>query len=479
MATAISEIPQAGEHTQRRLHFPTERFDVVIGVVLIGLLVAIGSVISGGDRAGVGISLDNIPLGTATGPLIVPATTRLNLHFSEAMDVSSVHAHLTPAVPFSVKWTSGQLTLTPAPALVPGQTYTLTLDPGAHSQTGRPVLQSPSWQIQVEALRIVYLAPAFPTHANDRTNLWLAAPGSQPIQLTHTDYGVVDFATSPDGTQIAFSQKDTTGKTNLFLLTLADHSIRQITRCVNAPCRDPNWSPDGARLVYERADSTAQDSDVRAWLLDLSTLQTTPLFSESRWLGKTPRWSPDGSMITVYDKNAGGIFLVDLASGNRALLQTLEDDAGQFAPGQRPELAFRQLVETSAGVFRQVVVADYSAHTLRVLAPSDGSLVDDPAAVWNPDGKHLTVTRAYQDGRGTPGTQIYELDAQTGDATPLVVDPAYTHGYISWSPDGGHLLMQRYPQSDPNPQTGIWVYDAVTTHLTQVATNGFFPQWLP
>ncbi|MHB8629702.1 MAG: Ig-like domain-containing protein [Aggregatilineales bacterium] len=476
MATAVSEIPQAAE---RHTRSPIERFDAVMGVVLIGLLLVIGIVIAGGDRAGVGVTLSDATTSAINATLTVPATARLNLRFTEAMDIASVHVHLTPDVPFTVRWSGGQLTVTPLPALTPGQPYTVTLDPGAHSQTGRAVQQIPAWKIHVEPLRIVYLAPAIPTHANEITNLWLVAPGSPPTQLTHSAYGVQDFAPSPDGRQIAFSQKDATGKTDLFLMNLADDSTRQITRCVNAPCRAANWSPDGARLVYERADSNAPDSDVRPWLLDLSTLQTAPLFSESRWLGKTPRWSPDGSTITVYDKTAGGIFLVDLASGNRAFLATLEDDAGQFAPGQRPQLAFRQLIETAQGVFRQVVVADYSAHTLRQLSPPDGALVDDPAAVWNPDGKHLTVMRNYQDGHGTPGAQVYELDALTGEATPLVVDPAYAHGYLTWSPDGGQLLMQRYPLDAPAPQTGIWTYDAGTKSLTQVANNGFFPQWLP
>ncbi len=455
---------------------------VVSGLILV-LLIGIGIVIVRGDQAGVGLSLIDPRTGanvadTSAG-LTIPATAAIRLHFSEAMDGNSVHIHFSPDIPITATWSDTTFSLVPQTAFAPGQSYSLTLDDGARSIHGRPVHGTLTWRIAIEPLRIVYISPAQPTATNRIPNLWLVMPGSQPVQITHSIYGVVDFAVSPDGTRIAFSQPDSTGKTDLFLLNIADNAVRQITRCVDAPCRAPDWSPDGRRFVYERADSTNPDSDVRAWLLDLSTLQTAPLFSESQWLGKAPHWSPDGTMITLYDRSAGGIFLVNVTSGERSELPTLEDYSGVFAPGKSTLLAFDQLAMTPEGAIRQLIVANYTTHTIQQLRPSDGSLADDPAAAWNPDGVHLAVMRRYMDARTTPASQVYELDARTGDAVPLVVDPQYAHGALSWSPDGAQLLMQRYPLNVPNGQTGIWTYDLQDKQLSQVADNGFFPQWLP
>jgi Tol biopolymer transport system component len=335
------------------------------------------------------------------------------------------------------------------------------------------------WHLKVAPLSIVYLAPAIRDKNSVATNLWRADPPNKPLQLTFAEYGVDDFAPSPDGTRIAFSQRDAAGKTDLYLLTLATQAIRPITHCVDAPCRAPAWNPDGTRLVYERADSTRPDSDTRAWLLDLSTLQTAPLLTDSRWLGKAPHWSPDGKTISLYDRNSGSLMLLDVASGVLSPIQTLEDNAGAFAPRGQSQIVYQELVMTASGAMRRLSVADYTTHTLHPLVSPDGTLTDDPVAVWKPDGVHLAVMRRYFDDRATNGAQVYEVDTTTGDAVPLVIDPNYAHGYLSWSPAGDQLLMQRYPLFEPDGKTGIWVYDAGSKRLTQVAQNGFFPQWLP
>ncbi len=467
---------------QRRIA-DTEPFDRLIGVVFIGLIAAIVGVIALGDQAGVGVQLIDPATDSGSGTaLTVHSTWALHLRFTEPMNTASVHLRFAPVLDGVLTGSGTQLTFTPTYALTPGTVYTMSIQAGAQSARGRTVQQSATWTLTVALPTILYLAPAIRDRTNIPINLWQITSSGTPIQITHSDYGVDDFAPSPDGMQVAFSQRNSSGKTDLYLLSTTTDKIRQITRCVDAPCRAPSWSPDGGRLVYERADTTRPDSDVRAWVLDLSTLQTVPLLTDSRWLGKTPRWSPDGKTISLFDHNEGGIFLVDVATGSESFIQTLEDDAGQFAPAAHQQLVYRELVMAPQGALRRLAVADFgsAAHTLRPLPSPDGALTDDTAALWNPDGQHLVVMRRYiDDPRATPEAQVYEVDATTGEARPLVVDPMYAHGYLSWRPDGGQLLMQRYPFDDPNGQTGIWVYDAASKALRQVAHNGFFPQWLP
>ncbi len=457
-----------------------ERFDLIMAFVIAALSVLIGIVLFGGDRAGVGITLlDPATDLPANDALTIHTTTALKFRFSDLMDDASVHLHFEPNLDADLSWSGSILIFIPRAGFAPGHDYQVTLAPGAQSQAGRAVQGQAAWHFGVAPLSIVYLAPAVRAKASVPTNLWRVDPPGEPVQITFAQYGVDDFAPSSDGTRIAFSQRDVAGKTDLYLFTVATHAIRPLTQCVDAPCRAPAWSPDGTRLVYERADSTRPDSDTRAWLLDLSTLQTTPLLSDSRWLGKAPHWSPDGKTISFYDRNAGSLTLVDMATGTLSPIQTLEDNAGAFAPRGQTQIVYQELIMTASGAMRRLSLADYNAHTLRPLVSPDGALTDDPVTVWNPDGIHLAVMRRYFDDRATNGSQVYEVDTTTGDAVPLVIDPDYVHGYLSWSPDGGQLLMQRFPLMEPNGQTGIWVYEGSSKRLTKVAENGFFPQWLP
>lgn len=459
-----------------------DSFDVIIGVVSLALAIAIGGVVLIGDRAGVGVTFLD-PATQATTPVTtIHSTSPLRLAFSEAMDTSTVHLRLDPPLEGKVTWSGAQLTFTPARAFTPGATYMITLEPGAQAQSGRAVQQAGSWQFKAAPLSIVYMGPANRDRSRVPVNLWRLSPDGRPVQITHSEYGVYDFAPSPDGTRIAFTQKDATGKTDLYVLTVLDGTVQRLTQCVNASCRAPSWSPDGGRIVYERGDSPRLDGDARAWIVDVKTLQTEPLLTESRWLGKSPRWSPDGKTISLADRDAGGIFLYDVASGNRAWIETLDDDAGQFAPGDQKQLVYRQLSTTPNGALWRLELADFGGDqpTIHPMDPPDNALVDDRVAVWNPDGKHLAVMRRYLDSRATEQAQIYQVDAATGESQPLVVDPNYAQGAISWSPDGSRLLFQRYPAyPTPKAETSIWIYDAASKSLTQVASDGFFPQWLP
>lgn len=462
-----------------------ERFDVLTGGVIALLVALIGAVILNGDQAGVSVTLLS-PGGDALIPapadlLTVPYRSTITLRFSEPMDPRQVSITLEPPVAGQTTWSGAQWTFTPDTAFAAGQRYTVRVRAGSASTTGRTVRGDRAWGFAVRQPSIVYLAPAIHPKGSEQTNLFRVLPPGKPEQLTNSPYGIEDFAPSPDGSQIAFTQNDAGRKTDLYLLDVGTHSVRRLTNCVDASCRAPAWNPDGVRIVYERADSNRPDADSRAWIVNTRTLANTPLFIEQRWLGRAPRWSPDGASIAMYDRELTAIVLVDAVSGSRSLIQTLEDDPGEFSFDGK-QLIYAQLVTTPQGVMRQTEIADFGRdpRTVRPLPPADGASVDDAAAAWSPDGGHVAIMRRYlSDERATEKFQVYDLNLRTGEAAPLVVDPAYAHGYLSWRADGAQLLMQRFPYLEPNAEPSIWVLDIRSKALTQIAVNGFMPQWLP
>jgi Tol biopolymer transport system component/predicted Ser/Thr protein kinase len=105
-------------------------------------------------------------------------------------------------------------------------------------------------------------------------------------------------AWSPDGTQLAFNS-DRSGEMNIYLHSLLDHSIRQVTRGPGGDFQ-PQWSPDGKRLVF--FSSRAGTADI--WLVDLATSTLTPLTSDPA-LDINPFFSPDGRNIAFQSDRSG------------------------------------------------------------------------------------------------------------------------------------------------------------------------------
>ena len=121
-----------------------------------------------------------------------------------------------------------------------------------------------------------------------------------------------------------------------------------------------------------------------------------------------------------------------------------------------------------------------------------GALDYDPA--WSPDGTKIAVTsyRHYVDGRLTPRRDIYVMNADGTDQTPLVTDHAAATT-PAWSPDGTKIAYTG--NSDPGLY-GTWYYDVFVKNLdgsgkknltkgthfrdgTAVKTNAYEAAWSP
>ncbi len=333
---------------------------------------------------------------------------------------------------------------------------------------------------------IAFLAPVGGAPAN--IHLLDPASPAQAFPVTSSAIGVYDFAVSPDGRQIAFSEYHAGGGIDLRLLDRATGQISTLVACAPDECTASSWSPDGTRLAYERTPGAAGGANVRptrVWVLDLSgaTPVNAPLFEDEALYTVGPVWSPDGTRLASYDLQNSGILIHDLTGGADAFLPTLHGGTGAFSPdGSR--LACLDIVFVSeTALYTHIRVADLQTGQITALTAPDAP-VDDARLLWTPDGTALVVGRRLMDEGYTPGHQLYLVAASNGDAKPLAVDPAYATGAFAWEPDGTRLVIQRFP-AVANPVAGrearpsLWVLDTATGQISKLVADAFLPAWVP
>ena len=113
-------------------------------------------------------------------------------------------------------------------------------------------------------------------------------------------------AVSPDGTQIAFVRafgkirNDQIAHVGIYRMRIDGSHVRRVTlpRTRAAEDGDPQWSPDGKRIVFVRHNFTTKPTEGQAVYVvnaDGSGLRRITRFKLRA--GDGPDWSPDGSQI--------------------------------------------------------------------------------------------------------------------------------------------------------------------------------------
>ncbi len=452
----------------------------VIGVVVL-LFLLIGTTILLGDRVGVQLS-QVAPLGEAH------STSPISIRFSEAMDHDSTtaHFHTEPALQGTFSWSGASMTFHPSEALEPGKSYTVFVEPGAHSESGRALLSEYRYSFTVREPRVAYLYPANSTPQN----IWIVDPADpdHPTQITHSPTGIQDFSVSPDGTQIAFTENNTIMQTSdIKRIDLTTGALEQLTNCQNSVCSAPVWRPDGKMIAYERVENDPQfgTSPPRIWLIDLSSSPATtqPLFKENQILGYEAQWSADGSRIAEMDRGSASIVVYDFKSGKIAAIGSTAGTSGTLSPDGKT-LIYPDLVPDSSGtgaLVNKLRIVNVDTGTFDTLTDPDAS-DNDQRALWNPDGKTVAVARQSPSARGA---QIVLVDMDTKETRPITDDPHYANLLFWWDPTGTELVAQRFPVLDannevnPNGLPEIWTLNVASGEKTNLVSNGFLPRWVP
>jgi acylaminoacyl-peptidase len=224
---------------------------------------------------------------------------------------------------------------------------------------------------------------------------------------------------------------------------------------------DPQISPDGSLIVYERhrKDIMTDANHSNLWMVDYQGTMHRPL-TQGDQRDRQPRWSPDQQRIAYLSDESGStqVHMLWLNSGlHMQLTRSPEAPSGlQWSPD-----------------------GQYLSFSRRVPAPAP-TLIDLPAkpagATWADAPVYIESLTYRDDGAGyrQPGHQhLFIIPASGGQARQLTTGD-YDHGSdYTWTPDSEQLIFSanRHPDAERYPANtelyAIRLADGQLRQLTQ------------
>ncbi len=159
-----------------------------------------------------------------------------------------------------------------------GPTRNLTDSSGAHDK-------APSWSPDGSQI-------AFISDKSGEEEIYLMPQdGSKPAEQITKGGSAMRYSPewAPDGKRIAFSDKD--GK--LYVLTLADRKIVEVTDTPRGQIRDYTWSPRGNFLAFSMVNQN-QFSSVFVWSANDGQLRRV---TDDYFNSYNPTWDPQGNYL--------------------------------------------------------------------------------------------------------------------------------------------------------------------------------------
>jgi dipeptidyl aminopeptidase/acylaminoacyl peptidase len=272
------------------------------------------------------------------------------------------------------------------------------------------------------------------------------------IAGNHTDPrdSANEYAASPDGSRLAYTDQGDNGESQIFVANLDGTGIEQVTHEVDQAL-SPAWSPDGSKIAYigwHDRDGGPADYLRDVFVLDLATGTSTQLTFATRepdpakpdwspWRAFSPSFTPDGSSI-VYETDRGHpsaihyeteIRMVPVAGGESVLLPEGTIESPDLSP-DGSLWAYAWPTETS----NCVCVSNADATGERVLVPGGQDAINGTR--WSPDGARIVYWEFHSNN-------VSIVDVATGQVTHVA------EGYQPTWLDDHTLIIEMNKCYDP------------------------------
>src|SRR5205809_544487 len=176
----------------------------------------------------------------------------------------------------------------------------------------------------------------FDTNITGRYNIWqVPSNGGWPAQLTVSDERNMLEDPSPDGRHLLYAQDEQGNeKPNLYLLSLDDYTVKNLTQTDKIGYRDMRWSPDGRSLIF--AAERESPGAYPIWQMDPATGTVKKIVTNEAGDCEYLEYSPDGKKIaysTTRNYQYTGVRVKDLEAGAETVLAPIDDKSTTIVQG--------------------------------------------------------------------------------------------------------------------------------------------------
>ena len=377
------------------------------------------------------------------------------------------------------------LVFTPDNPLAAHTTYAVTMSSTVRRTDGQ-VASAQNWSFttgepQANALNQI----AFISDRGGIDNVWVMNPdGSNQREVTAELVPVSGFDVSGDGNTIAYAAGGVVKR-----MAIDGDNVHVLT-AAGAFDYAPEFTPDGTAIVVGRRDPTGADQgywripivsgvDPRQVSPDgapglgsvaLHGDELTGSPGETSWAPRAA-FSADGNAMLLVRGNDNAVELVDMTGVNPPQVLGL---TGNSRPIWDPQdNAFYVVASTDRGATWYCFQVTTGGATTRV-----GAAAGDLTVAVNGN-----VAFAVQIADGSAHL-VFASSGSSATSSALTSDPTWSDGSPSFSPDGSLIVFGRFGPpsptvSGPAVSGGIWVIGINGSGLTQLATDGAYPLWLP
>jgi Tol biopolymer transport system component len=399
----------------------------------------------------------------------------LSISFSRPMNPESMELNfnIDPLFPGELNWNEAlnKFTFIPHKSWPSGESITVQLNSKARSRSKLPVLGNKSWTITVGSPHLAYLWPA-----DRESNLYLVNPETGEYQtLTTEETGILDYTVTPDGMSILYSVLNENGESFIISLDRLRGTTVPTFECSAGLCRSPQISPDGSLLAYTFISrEPGVQPGIRIYDLEKNT--HTVLGDPEDYLDNH-LWSPSSWLSYYNHTRQSYVFWNPITTQELTLPNETGGDGSWSADGRYfvcTEIIF--ISETLAP--RHLLQYDLTEET--VVDLSQGNFLEDLNPSFSPQGLILAYSRKSLDPeKWSPGRQLWVMDIEGGQISPLTAAVDYHHTSFVWHPDGNQLAYVRYNQAKLSDPPEIWLINQNGTNNLRLIINGFAPTWIP
>lgn len=362
-------------------------------------------------------------------------------------EIGTPISNFLPSSPEPTEGDEVEVVLAPSytPSLTPTTTpfHTNTVTP-----TATPTPTKPSTKMPV------------PTNTSEPTNTLVPTPTQMG-----GGYGQIAFAS------------DRTGQPQIWVINIDGTDLRQVTDAQWGACQ-PNWSPDGTRLVYVSPCDENKELYRGSGLVIINADGTDPVPLPVQGFGDyDPAWSPDGKKIaftSIMPVDRPQILVMDLETGE---VQNLSMEfIRDLQPGWSSDGSQIVFSSTREGPYQIWTMSPDGSNQAR-FSVSGEKKNTNPA--FSPRDSTIIFTQSKGEGSVPHLRGAIYPDGAKNEFDVYPFSGAIPMRDVDYSPDGFWIIFESWPNGVLHDIYFMAPNGAEFTQLTTDPAFDFDPAWRP